>query len=224
MGPVTRIVIADDHPIFREGLVRTIEREKSFLLVGQAGDGGEALRLVAELRPDLAVLDVSMPVMDGLEVARNVHARALPTELVFLTMYKDATYFNKVLDLGVRGYLIKDSVSSELLSCLKAVVEGQYYISPAISHFLVDRNRKAESLATATPSLDRLTPAECAILRLVAENLTSKEIAQRLFVSERTVENHRLHICQKLQIHGHNKLLQFALENKSALSVSTQRK
>jgi DNA-binding NarL/FixJ family response regulator len=221
VNSVTRIVIADDHPIFREGLVRAIEREKTFLLVGQAGDGGEALRLLTELRPDLAVLDVSMPVMDGLEVARNVLEQALPTELVFLTMYKDPAYFNKALDLGVRGYLVKDTVSSELLSCLKAVVEGQYYISPAISHLLVERNRKAESLASATPSLAELTPAECAILRLVAENYTSKEIGERLFVSERTVENHRLHICQKLRIHGHNKLLQFALENKSALSTST---
>jgi DNA-binding NarL/FixJ family response regulator len=159
--------------------------------------------------------------MDGFEVTRDIQRQALPTELVFLTMYKDATYFNKALDLGVRGYLVKDTVSSELLSCLKAVVAGQYYISPAISHLLVERNRKAEALASSTPSLDRLTPAECAILRLVAENYTSKEICEILFVSERTVENHRLHICQKLQIHGHNKLLQFALENKSALSTCT---
>jgi len=221
MNATTRIIIADDHPIFRDGLVRTIEREPMISLVGQAGDGAEALRLVTEMRPDIAVLDVSMPVLDGLEVARSVHELALPTELVFLTMYKDEKYFNRALDLGVRGYLIKDSVSSELLACLRAVAGGQYYISPVISHLLVERSKKAETLAAATPTLERLTPAERLILGFVAENCTSKEIAGKLFVSERTVENHRMHIIQKLGLRGHNKLLQFALENKSALSTST---
>jgi len=217
MDAPTRILIADDHPIFREGLVKTIERDTSFSIIGQAGNGAEALKLISELRPDLAVLDVSMPIMDGLEVARRVHQEALPTELVFLTMYKDPKYFNVALDLGVRGYIIKDSVTSEFLSCLKAVAAGQYYISPTISYLLVERNKKAESLANSAPSLDRLTPAERAILKLLAENHTSKELAGRLFVSERTVENHRMHICHKLGIHGHNKLLQFALENKGTL-------
>jgi DNA-binding NarL/FixJ family response regulator len=217
MDAPTRILIADDHPIFREGLIKTIERDKTFTVIGQAGDGAEALRLITEVRPDLAVLDVSMPIMDGIEVARQVHEKALPTELVFLTMYKDPQYFNAALDLGVRGYIIKDSVAAELLSCLKAVTEGQYYISPIISHLLIERNKRAESLDSLVPVRDRLTPAEITVLKLVGENLTSKEIAGKLFVSERTVENHRTHICQKLGIKGHNKLLQFALENKAAL-------
>lgn len=217
MDTAPRILIADDHPIFREGLAKIIERDKSFALVGQAGDGAEALKLITELRPDLAVLDMSMPAMDGLEVARCVHQEALPTELIFLTMYKDPKYFNAALDLGVRGYIIKDSVASEFLSCLKAVAEGQYYISPVISHLLIERNRKAKSLDDSVPIRERLTPAELIVLKLVGENKTSKEIAEKLFVSIRTVENHRTHICQKLGIKGHNKLLQFALENKAAL-------
>jgi DNA-binding NarL/FixJ family response regulator len=217
MDAPSRIVIADDHPIFREGLVRTIERDKAFSVVGQAGDGSEALKLIKELHPDLAVLDVSMPVMDGVEVARKVHEEAIPTELVFLTMYKDPQYFNAALDLGVRGYIIKDSVAADLLSCLRAVMDGKYYISPVISHLLLERTRRAELLMNAVPSLGTLTPAERSILRLVAGNYTSKEIAEKLFVSIRTVENHRTHICQKLGIKGHNKLLEFALENKSVL-------
>jgi len=217
MDAPTRILIADDHPIFREGLVRTIERDATFSVVGLAGNGAEALKLITELRPDLAVLDVSMPIMDGLEVARRVHKAALATELVFLTMYKDPKYFNAALDLGVRGYIIKDSVASEFLACLKAVSAGQYYISPVISHLLIERNRKTESLDGSIPIRDRLTPAELIVLKLVGENRTSKEIAERLFVSIRTVENHRMHICQKLGIKGHNGLLQFALENKAAL-------
>ncbi len=186
-------------------------------LSGQAGDGAEALKLITELRPDLAVLDVSMPIMDGIEVARKVNQAALPTELVFLTMYRDPKYFNVALDLGVRGYIIKDSVAAEFLSCLKAVTEGQYYISPIISHLLIERNRKADSLDASVPIRERLTPAELTVLKLVGENKTSKEIAGKLFVSVRTVENHRTHICQKLGIKGHNKLLQFALENKAVL-------
>jgi DNA-binding NarL/FixJ family response regulator len=131
-------------------------------------------------------------------------------------MYKDQQYFNAALNLGVRGYIIKDSVAAELISCLKAVTEGQYYISPVISHLLIERNKKAESLMSSVPSLDKLTPAERSILKLLAGNHTSREIAEKLFVSVRTVENHRTHICQKLGIKGHNKLLQFALENKGA--------
>ncbi len=224
MSTVIRVLIADDHPIFREGLARTIERDPMFSVIGQAGDGAEALRLITGMCPDMAVLDVSMPVMDGLEVARRVHEEALPTEVMFLTMYKDAVYFNKALDLGVRGYLIKDSVASELLSCLRTVAEGRYYISPVISNLLLERTRNAEALASTVPSLEKLTPAERVVLRMVAENLTNKEIAGKLFVSERTVENHRMHINQKLGIRGHNRLLQFALENRSALSSVTRSK
>jgi DNA-binding NarL/FixJ family response regulator len=132
-------------------------------------------------------------------------------------MYKDPKYFNVALDLGVRGYIIKDGVASELLACLKAVTAGEYYLSPVISHLLIERSKNAEVLAGSLPPHERLTPAERNVLKLVGENLTSKEISEKLFVSVRTVENHRTHISQKLGIKGHNKLLQFALENKSIL-------
>ncbi|MBI4430063.1 MAG: response regulator transcription factor [Ignavibacteriales bacterium] len=214
---MTRIVIADDHPMFREGLAKAIELDKDFSIVGQAGDGAEALRLIKEILPDLAVLDVSMPKMDGLEVARTVHQEALPTEIVILTMYRDLGYFNVALDLGVRGYILKDSARAEFLSCLRSVKDGQYYISPSIAHLLIEREKNAQGLAASIPALQRLTPAEKAILKLVAQNFTSREISEKIFVSVRTVENHRLHICQKLGITGHNKLLEFAIQNKFAL-------
>jgi two-component system response regulator NreC len=213
----TRVLIADDHEIFRVGLVKTIERDKNFSIIAQAGDGGEALTQIREMRPDIAVLDVSMPVMNGLDVGRAVYQEALPTEVIFLTMYKDIAYFNAAMDIGVRGYLLKDNASADLLACLRAVVEGKHYISPTMSHFLIERQKKAEALVQSLPALEQLSPAERHILKLLAENLTSKEIADKLFVSVRTVENHRMHICQKLGIKGHNRLLQFALENKAGL-------
>ncbi len=217
MTELTRILIADDHPIFRDGLVRTVERNKSFVVVGQAGDGAEALQLIRDLRPDVAILDIAMPKLDGLEVARRVYQDALPTELVILTMYRDAKYFNAALDLGVRGYLLKDSASTELMACLEAVTSSVYYVSPTVSHLLIEREKRAASVTPSASFRETFTPAELTVLRLVAANLSNKEIAERLSVSMRTIENHRAHMCQKLGIRGHNALLQFALENRSEL-------
>ncbi len=212
-----RLLIADDHPIFREGLVRIIGKHPSFDLVGQASDGHEALDQLRSLRPDVGVLDVEMPKRNGIDVARTVYREGLPTDIILLTMHKDPVYFNAALDLGVRGYLLKESVGDELIHCLTSVAEGQYYISPSISHLLVERKHKMAALPGGTPALSRLTPAERTILRLLAENLTSREIAERLDVSTRTVENHRLRMSQKLEIAGHHKLLQFALEHRQDL-------
>jgi DNA-binding NarL/FixJ family response regulator len=212
-GPI-RIIIADDHPIVREGLVRTIDREKAYSIVGQAGDGAEALRLIEEHHPDVALLDVTMPIMDGLDVAKRVQQRALLTELIFLTMHKDPEYLNAAMDLGVRGYLVKESVSSDLIACLKAVTTGQHYVSPVISHLLIERRARAAMPSDTLPLRERLTPAEVSVLRLVAENKTNKEIAHALCVSTRTVENHRARICSRLGIKGHNELLLFAREHR----------
>jgi DNA-binding NarL/FixJ family response regulator len=217
MSTLPTVLIADDHPIFREGLVRTIERDGSFAIVAEASDGDEAVRQIKILRPDLALVDVEMPKLSGIDVAKVVHAEALMTDLVILTMYKDPAYFNKAMDLGVRGFLLKDSVIGELTQCLKTVLEGGYYITPSISHLLLEREKRIDSLRHTIPAVQRLTPAERNVLNLLAENLTNKEIADRLFVSIRTVENHRMHICQKLNIHGHHKLLQFAMEHRHDL-------
>jgi DNA-binding NarL/FixJ family response regulator len=212
-----RMIIADDHPIFREGLVRTVQRQRDFAVVGQAADGGEALRLISELHPDVAVLDLSMPVFDGLEVARRVHQSALPTELVILTMYKDTVYFDTAMDRGVRGYVLKDGAAGEILVCLDAVLGGKCYVSPTIVGLLAERPGSEGRQANAQPLRQRLSPAEMSILKLVSENRTSKEIAERLYVSVRTVENHRMHMCQKLGLKGPHALLQFALEHRTAL-------
>lgn len=214
MGEPIRVVIADDHPIVREGLARTIGRDREYAIVGEAGDGAEALRQIDELRPDIALLDVTMPKLDGIEVARRVQQRGLLTELVFLTMHKDPEYLNAALDLGVRGYLVKESVSSDLLACLKAVTAGQRYVSPVLAHLLLVRAGRDDAASGDLPLRERLTPAEISVLRLVAENRTNKEIAQTLCVSTRTVENHRARMCRKLGVQGHNQLLLFAREHR----------
>ncbi len=212
-----RVLIADDHPIFREGLFRTLERHSFISIVGQAVNGTEALEKIRSLVPDVAVLDVEMPGLDGIDVARSVFKEALLTTLVFLTMHKDPFYLNAALDLGVRGYLLKDSMVDEIVQCLRAVSDGQYYIPPSMSHFLVERKKKTAALLETVPALGLLTPAERSVLRLVAENLTSKQIAEKLSVSPRTVDNHRNHICLKLDIRGPHKLLQFALQHRTEL-------
>lgn len=217
MKTAARVLIADDHPIFREGLARAIEREGAFTIVAQCGEGDEALRLIKELRPDIAVLDISMPKLSGLEIVQSARRERVTTAFVILTMYKDERYFNEAMDAGVRGYVLKDSVATELLASLRAVATGDYYISPAISAYLVDRNTKMKSLAQMLPSLDSLTPAERRVLRLLSLNKTSKEIAGELFVSVRTIENHRTHICAKLGLKGHNQLLLLAIGHRSLL-------
>jgi DNA-binding NarL/FixJ family response regulator len=217
MNTRTRVLIADDHEIFRLGLVKTIEQDSSFTIIAQARDGKEALALIQSAKPDIAILDISMPGMNGLDVGRAVYEHALPTELVFLTMHKEIGCFNAAMDIGARGYLLKDNASADLISCLKAVADGKHYISPTISYLLVGRQKNCEALARDVPTLQQLSPAELRILKLMAENLSCKEIAAKIFISVRTVENHRNHICHKLGIKGHNQLLRFVLENKSAL-------
>lgn len=212
-----RVLIADDHPIFRKGLREVIEDDDELLVVGEADDGAAAFERLRALAPEVAVLDIGMPKMDGFAVAQKIVAAKLDVRIIFLTMYKERDAFNHALDLGVRGYLLKDSAATEIVGGIKAVAAGEHYISPAISSFLLSRAARADSLAAAHPGLQTLTPTENRILRFIADKKTSKEIADELFVSPRTVDNHRANICQKLDLRGGNALLKFALEHKSEL-------
>lgn len=213
-----RILIADDHPIFRKGLRDVIETEQGVEVVAEAGDGEAALRQIEALAPDVAVLDVHMPKMSGFAVAREIRERKLPVKIVFLTMYQDEDTFNEALDVGVKGYVLKESAVTDIISGIRAVSAGQHFISPLISTYLVNRSERAVSLAKAKPTIGDLTPAERRVLRLIAENKTSREIAEELFISHRTVENHRTNICTKLNLHGTHSLVKFAIEHKTQLS------
>jgi DNA-binding NarL/FixJ family response regulator len=211
------IVIADDHPIFREGLRKVIEHDHGGRVIAEAGDGETALRLIRERKPDIAVLDVVMPGLNGLKVARQIQREHLTVAVVFLTMFKEEDMFNEAMDAAAKGYVLKENAVSDIIGCLRSVASGQYFISPAISHLLVRRTERSRGLASQTSGLSSLTPSERRILNLIARGKTSKEIATELFISPKTVENHRQNIAGKLEIHGNNALLKFALENKDNL-------
>ena len=212
-----KVLIVDDHPLFRSGLRQVIADDPRLQLVGETGDGETALKLVEDKKPDVAVLDVNLPGLSGLDLARKLHIQRLPTRVIMLTMHKDEETCNRALDIGARGFVLKENAVEEILKAIVAVADGEHYLSSTISGYLVRRRNRAESLAAKKPGLDDLTKAERRILKLIAEKKTSREIGAELFISPRTVEAHRANICAKLELTGSHSLLQFALENRSAI-------
>ena len=210
------VLIADDHPIFRKGLREIIEAEVSLKLVGEAEDGARALAVLRALRPQVAVLDVDMPQMDGISVARAMGQEGLPTAIVLLTMHRNERFFNAALNLGVRGYVLKDSAVSEIVTAIRAVKDGQRFVTPLLMDFVLNRHHAQLQTSTNT-GLGALTEAEHRILKLIAEYKTSQEIADELFISVRTVDRHRANIANKLDVKGAHALLQFALKNLNEL-------
>jgi DNA-binding NarL/FixJ family response regulator len=208
-----RIVMADDHPIVRKGLRLSIEEFEGIEVVAEAGDGKAALEQIQQLKPDLAILDVDMPKLDGLEVARELRKLELETRVIFLTLHTDVDFFNAAFEAGGRGYILKDSGSEDIVAGIRAVASGQMYVSPGMTHVLVNgRSAKAES--AKRHGLDLLTPSERKIMKLIAEGKSSKEIGEEIGIHYRTVENHRTNICRKLEIEGANALLRFTLQHK----------
>jgi DNA-binding NarL/FixJ family response regulator len=217
MNDLIRILIADDHPVFRQGLRQIIETDPQLKVSAEASDGEQALARLQDTPVDVAMLDLTMPLKDGFAVARAARELRLAVPLVFLTMHKDEHYLHAALDLGVKGYVLKDSAITEIVSCLKAVVAGQDYISPALSSYLIRRSNRAASLAAAKPALEQLTPAERRVLKLIAEGQTSRTIAAELGIGIRTVEHHRNNITTKLELHGSHALIKFALQHQAEL-------
>jgi DNA-binding NarL/FixJ family response regulator len=213
----TKVLIVDDHPLFRSGLRQVIAADPRFNLVGDCGDGEAALQMILEKKPDVAVLDVNLPGLSGFEITRKLQDKGLPTRVIMLTMHKDEETCNRALDIGAMGFVLKDDAVEEILKAIAAVADGEHYLSSTISGYLVRRRNRAETLAAKRPGLDDLTKAERRILKLIAEKKTSRQIGAELFISTRTVEAHRANICSKLGLTGSHSLLQFALENRSAI-------
>jgi len=215
-NPIT-VLIADDHPIFRKGLREVLSEDSGIRLIAETGDGLTALEKIRELKPQAAILDLDMPKMNGLEVAKKVLEQKLSVSLVILTMYKEERIFNEVINAGILGYVLKENAASDLLGCIHAVVAGQPFISPSLSAFLLNRGTRTRAFLEEKPELQALTPAERRILKLIAQDLTSKEIGDQLGISFHTVENHRANIAGKLNLRGSHSLLKFAYDNKSRL-------
>lgn len=207
-----RILIADDHPIFRAGIRQVLEKERHLRIVGECADGEEALRSIMDLHPDVAVLDFQMPRMTALDVVRRLAATGVETRVVLLTMVDDRKIFLEAMDLGVSGYVLKDSAVTEIVQAVKSVVDERPFISPVLTRFLLEQRAKSGAPPSA---IHLLTPTEARILKLIGELKSNREIAEHLFISKRTVENHRDHIARKLNLSGSHALLKFALENRS---------
>lgn len=212
-----RLFIADDHPIFRSGLRQIIETDSRLKIVGEADDGEQAINALEKLDVDVAILDIDMPRKDGFEVAREIKQKRLPAAIIFLTMHKDERFLNTAFDLGIKGYILKDSAVTEIVQCIKSVAEGQEFVSPQLSGFLINRARAAADLARKQPQVNNLTPTERQILKLIGDYKTSKEIADQMAIGIRTVEHHRANICEKMQLKGSHALIKFAVEHKSKL-------
>jgi two-component system, NarL family, response regulator DegU len=211
------VLIADDHPLFRKGLRDFITGSGRYDVVADAATGEEALVLIRKLKPDVAVLDINMPGMDGLEVARQVGGERIPTELVILTMHDDAEHFEVAMEAGIMGYLLKDSAAEDIVQCIKSVLAGKSYISPSLSVHLMRRSVKSAAGIEKKLGITSLTPSERKVLKFISTGKSTKDIADQLFVSAKTVSAHRSNICRKLDIHGTNALLKFALEHKDSL-------
>ena len=218
MTSLINILIVDDHPIFRRGLRQVIESDTELKVVDEAENGIRALELIDNLKPSVVVADVQMPQMSGLELAQKIKDKNLPIALVFLTMLNDEMMFNAAMNAGVKGYVLKDNAATDINDCIKTVFAGKHYVTPSLTEYLFRRSRKIAAFREQTGGLNSLTKTERRVLKFIADEKTSKQIGEILFIHPRTVDNHRTNICQKLDIHGTNALLRFALTHKSELS------
>ena len=206
------VIIADDHPIFRNGVKEVLSEMTTLELLGEAKDGAEAYSLILAHRPELAILDLEMPVLSGLDVCNKVLNEKNQTRFIVLTMHKEKHFFNAAMEAGVSGYLLKDNAILDLIQCIEAVCAGKIYVSPAIEHFLTEHTASNQSAAMQRVK-KLLSPTEKIILKLISEGKSSADIASLLFVSVHTVDNHRSNIARKLELEGKNSLMKFAMQH-----------
>ncbi len=206
-----RILLADDHTVVRKGLRLLLETQAGFSVIADAADGREAVALAEKLAPDVVVMDVAMPTLNGIEAARQITARQPQTAVVFLSMHSDEAYVLKALKAGARAYLLKDSAEYDLINAIKAVSEGKAFFSPAISKMLVEDYMRQMQERAVEDSYELLTTREREVLQLLAEGKNNKEVATVLNLSLYTVETHRSNIFQKLNLHSGAELILYAV-------------
>jgi DNA-binding NarL/FixJ family response regulator len=201
-----RVLLADDHAVVRQGFRLILSTQPDIEVVAEAGNGREAVEKAAECKPDVAVIDVSMPELNGIEATRRITGQGASTRVLALSMHKDAVYVREILRAGARGYLLKDAIDTELLHAIRAVARGDGYLSPAVSGAVLDDYRRS----VADP-VDLLTTREREVLQMIAEGKTNKEIANLLSLSVYTVDAHRGRIMEKLNLHTATDLVRFAV-------------
>lgn len=210
MNPV-RIVLADDHTIVRNGLRAVLERQPDFAVVGEAGNGREAIETVARERPDIVILDIAMPTLNGIEAARRISAEHPKTAVMILSMHADESYILKALRSGARAYLLKDSAEPDLVNAIRAVSAGKAFFSPAVSKVLADDYLRQLQQHGVEDRYESLTARERELLQLIAELKSTKDIAGLLGLSPYTVDTHRGNLMQKLNVHSIPELILYAV-------------
>jgi two-component system, NarL family, response regulator NreC len=205
---VIRILLADDHAILRQGLRLILSAHADLEVVGEAGNGNEAVELAGKLHPDIVVMDVAMPELNGIEATKRMIQAEPRLKVLVLSMHKEGVYVREILRAGARGYILKDAIDTELLNAVRSVARGDGYISPAVSGALLSDYRK-----NVTDPLDLLTNREREVLKLIAEGKTNKEIATTLNLSVYTVDSHRGKVMEKLNLHSTGELVRFAMKH-----------
>jgi DNA-binding NarL/FixJ family response regulator len=208
---VIRIILADDHTVMRSGLRLLLERQPNLQVVGEAADGRAAVELAASEKPDVVVMDIAMPHLNGVEAARQIAIRSPHTAIAILSMHSDESYVIRSLKAGARAYLLKDSAEADLIAAIHAITEGKSYFSPAVRDLLKEDYMRQLDEAGAEDSYELLTTREREVLQLVAEGKSNKEVANLLNLSLYTVETHRTHILQKLNLHSVPELILYAV-------------
>ncbi len=204
---VIKILLADDHTIVRQGLKLILSSHADLQVIGEAANGREVLELAEKLKPDVVLMDVAMPELNGIEATRRLHQISPRTKVLVLSMHKEAVYVREILKAGARGYILKDAIDTELISAIQSVARGDGYVSPAISGTLLSDYRQ-----NVTNPLDLLSSREREVLQLIAEGKTNKEVATRLNLSVYTVDSHRGKIMEKLNLHSTGELVRFAVK------------
>jgi len=207
-----KILIVDDHPLFREGLKFLIARYPRFEIVGEAGNGREGLRMSQKLKPDLILMDLSLPDKSGIDITRDILSHLPQTRVIILSMHSKIDHVTESFGAGASGYIVKESAAEKLIQGLEAVSRGEFYLDSSLSSKVVERLAELPEKTAQIKDIgyESLTPREQQVMRLLAEGISIKEIAEKLFISPKTVENHRTNIMSKLEIHSAMELIRYA--------------